>query len=162
MPPSSLESLTVRQETPGIFLKKTKCIYKRGIYNGQYLQKGKRAEEKAGKRGGISGIKRERSEENRENGAERGRIRTGRRMCGRQGQQAAGTVAGGDKDRAGHRMCGAVGGGRAAAGEALRPMMRFAVRVGGGMRCGGRTHAQLPGIRTDGETRKPGPADRAG
>lgn len=40
-------------------------------------------------------------------------------MCGRQGQQAAGTVAGGDKDRAGHRMCGAVGGWRgAAAGEA--------------------------------------------
>lgn len=75
-------------------------------------------------------------------------------MCGRQGQPAAGTVAGGDKDRAGQRMCGAVGGGRAAAGEALRPMMRFVVRVGGGMRCGGRTHAQLPGIRTDGETRE--------
>ena len=40
-------------------------------------------------------------------------------MCGRQGQQAAGTVAGGDKDRAGQHMCGAVGGGgRAAVGEA--------------------------------------------
>lgn len=31
-------------------------------------------------------------------------------MCGRQGQQAAGTVAGGDKDRAGQRMCGAATG----------------------------------------------------
>ena len=39
-------------------------------------------------------------------------------MCGRQGQQAAGTVAGGDKDRAGRRMYGRLAGGRAAAGEA--------------------------------------------
>lgn len=31
-------------------------------------------------------------------------------MCGRQGQPAAGTVAGGDKDRAGQRMCGAATG----------------------------------------------------
>lgn len=98
-------------------------------------------------------------------------------MCGRQGQQAAGTVAGGDKDRAGHRMCGAAtgrgdnrgnrirtgrdvvctGGWRGGGQQPerrVRPMMRFAVRVGGGMRCGGRTHAQLPGIRTDGETRE--------
>lgn len=97
-------------------------------------------------------------------------------MCGRQGQPAAGTVAGGDKDRAGQRMCGAATGrgdnrgnrirtGRdvvCAGGwregqqpeRRVRPMMRFAVRVGGGMRCGGRTHAQLPGIRTDGETRE--------
>ena len=105
-------------------------------------------------------------------------------MCGRQGQQVAGTVAGGDKDRAGRRMCGAATGRGDNRGNRIRtgrdvvctggwregqqperrvrPMMRFAVRVGGGMRCGGRTHAQLPGIRTDGETRKPGPADRAG
>ena len=78
-----------------------------------------------------------------------GAVCVGGRDSRRQGQPAAGTVAGGDKDRAGQRMCGAAtgrgdnrgnrirtgrdvvctGGWRgAAAGEALRPMMRFAVR----------------------------------
>ena len=109
-------------------------------------------------------------------GRDRGRIRTGRRMCGRQGQWPEGIRTGRGIACVGRRPEGVTTGGtgfgpggtsyvRAVGGgqqpeRRVRPMMRFAVRVGG-MRCGDHTHAQLPGMRTDGGARRLEPADKA-
>lgn len=86
-------------------------------------------------------------------------IRTGRgNVC--VGRRPEGVTTGGTgSGPGGTSYVRAVGGGQQPE-RRVRPMMRFAVRVGG-MRCGDHTHAQLPGIRTDGGARRLEPADKA-